>query len=78
MAKLDEVLDDLIEERPLSPLRRDHALTGDWIDHRECHISGDWLLIYRFDPVPEKAREEGDSVESVTFVRTGTHSDLFD
>jgi mRNA interferase YafQ len=27
----------------------DHSLTGDWADHRECHIGGDFLLIYRVD-----------------------------
>jgi len=47
-------------------LFRDHKLTGDWQGFRECHIESDWLLIYRV---------EGDAI---TFVRTGTHADLFD
>lgn len=74
---IDEVMADLIAVRPLSPLRRDHALTGNWADHRECHIAGDWLLIYRIDPIAETERETKGPVESVTFVRTGTHADLF-
>lgn len=45
---------------------RDHALQGDWADHRECHVGGDFLLIYRY---PNKT--------SVQFVRAGTHSELF-
>lgn len=46
---------------------KDHALTGDWIGHRECHILPDWLLIYRIE----------DDVLVLTLTRTGTHSDLF-
>jgi mRNA interferase YafQ len=50
----------------LGPEWLDHALKGDWADHRECHIGGDFLLIYRF---------EGNTT---IFVRAGTHSDLFE
>ena len=50
----------------LPPEYRDHELSGDWSDHRECHIGGDFLLIYR---LPDKS--------SVVFVRAGTHSELF-
>ena len=54
---------------PLPPEWLDHPLTGDWVGHRECHIGGDFLLIYRLD----------DSGKSglVVFVRSGTHSELF-
>jgi mRNA interferase YafQ len=51
---------------PLGPEWLDHSLKGEWVDHRECHIGGDFLLIYRL---------EGDVV---IFVRAGTHSDLFE
>ena len=34
---------------PLPPEWLDHPLTGDWLGHRECHIGGDFLLIYRLD-----------------------------
>lgn len=44
----------------------DHPLKGDWADHHECHIGGDFLLIYRLDG------------NTVIFVRAGTHSDLFE
>ena len=46
---------------------RDHALTGDWVGHRECHILPDWLLVYRIE----------NDVLVLTLARTGTHSDLF-
>ena len=43
----------------------DHELGGEWADHRECHAKGDLLLIYRIE------------ADCVTFVRAGTHSELF-
>jgi mRNA interferase YafQ len=48
----------------------DHALQGGWGGHRECHIGGDWLLIYRLEDL-------GTKTERVVFCRTGTHSELF-
>ena len=53
-------------DAPLGSEWLDHPLKGDWIDHRECHIGGDFLLIYRL---------EGNTI---IFVRAGTHSDLFE
>lgn len=49
----------------LSPEWLDHALKGDWADHRECHIGGDFLLIYQTE------------TNWINFVRSGTHSELF-
>ena len=31
----------------LGPEWLDHALKGEWADHRKCHIGGDFLLIYQ-------------------------------
>lgn len=66
-----ELLDDIIRKlsrgEPLPEKNRDHALTGDWVGHRECHIQPDWLLVYRI---------EGD-ILVLTLTRTGSHSDLF-
>lgn len=55
----------IANDAPLGPEWLDHALKGDWADHRECHIGGDFLLIYRLD------------ADSIVFVRAGTHSELF-
>ena len=55
---------------PLGAEWRDHALKGNWSNHRECHVGGDFLLIYRLD------ESDGPS-GMVVFVRTGTHSELF-
>jgi mRNA interferase YafQ len=63
---LDTLMRRLANEEQLEPRFRDHKLSGDWQGFRECHVEPDWLLIYRI---------EGDEI---TFVRTGTHADLFD
>ena len=58
---------ELTAGEPLPEKNRDHALTGDWVGHRECHIQPDWLLVYRVQ----------NDVLVLTLTRTGTHSDLF-
>ena len=65
--KLKEVVALLAMGEALPEKNRDHALTGDWIGHRECHIQPDWLLIYCIE----------DDVLVLTMARTGTHSELF-
>lgn len=64
---LKDVIATLAMGETLPDKNRDHALTGNWIGHRECHILPDWLLIYRIE----------DDVLVLTLARTGTHSDLF-
>ena len=39
----------IANDGPLPPEWLDHPLMGDWVGHRECHIGGDFLLIYRLD-----------------------------
>lgn len=66
MRQLKEAMLLLIaNDSPLGPEWLDHPLEGEWSDHRECHIGGDFLLIYRADAT------------AVTFVRTGSHTVLF-
>ena len=65
---LDDIIRALSRGEELPKKCKDHALTGDWMGYRECHIQPDWLLVYRID----------DSVLVLTLARTGTHSDLFD
>lgn len=66
--ELDAIVEQLAAEQPLPDKNRDHALTGDYIGFRECHIRPDWLLIYRVS---------GEELMLFLF-RTGTHTDLFD
>lgn len=67
MELLDNIIRSLSRGEALPERHRDHALTGDWIGHRECHILPDWLLVYRVE----------DDVLVLTLTRTGTHNDLF-
>ena len=66
MSRLGEVIDLLAEGKPLSPNNRDHPLTGNLKDYRECHLGGDWLLIYQL------------TSDTAIFVRTGSHTELLD
>lgn len=66
--ELNAIVEQLAAGHTLPERNRDHALTGDYIGFRECHIRPDWLLVYRVD---------GDALELFLF-RTGTHTDLFD
>jgi len=64
-SRLDSVVNSLAAAAILDAKFRDHPLQGVWKGWRECHISPDWLLIYKADKV------------HVILGRTGTHSDLF-
>jgi mRNA interferase YafQ len=71
MNRLKEAMLILIaNDAPLGPEWKDHPLKGEWISYRECHIGGDFLLIYRLDDDSGKAG-------MIVFARAGTHSDLF-
>ena len=65
--KLNAVVELLVKNVTLPLKNRDHPLTGDYKGFRECHITNDWLLIYRI---------EFNKLVLYLF-RTGTHSDLF-
>ena len=67
MSLLTDVVKKLAKGETLSPNFKDHDLVGDYLGCRECHITPDWLLVYRI------------SQEKLILVlsRTGTHSDLF-
>jgi mRNA interferase YafQ len=67
MRQLKEAMLLLIaNEAPLGPEWLDHPLKGEWADHRECHIGGDFLLTYQ------------PSGNQLNFVRAGTHAELFE
>lgn len=71
MCRLKEAMLLLIaKDAPLGPEWLDHPLKGEWAGFRECHIGGDFLLIYEIDDSVGKGG-------TVIFVRAGTHADLF-
>ena len=59
------IVETLASDKPLDPKYCDHPLSGDWIDHRDCHIKPDLVLIYR---KPNDAE--------LQLVRLGSHSEL--
>ena len=67
LEKLVEVLNLLASGNPLLQKNKDHQLTGNLNDFRECHIEPDWLLMYQIF--------ENELILSAT--ATGSHSDLF-
>ena len=62
---LAAVFDLLAHDRPLDARFRDHALSGNWAKHRDCHIRPDLMLIYR------KTQDE-----RLILLRLGSHSEL--
>lgn len=64
---LEEVLNILVLKNPLPQKYLDHPLAGNYVGHRECHITPDWLLIYKIEK----------DILTLSLTRTGTHSDLF-
>lgn len=65
LGKLEAMVRLLAEGKPLDPRHRDHPLSGGWRRSRDCHIEGDWILIYTCDK------------RMVRLERTGTHIALF-
>ena len=60
-----EVVNRLAADEPLPRRNVDHPLTGEWKDHRDCHVRPDLVLIYRLD-----------GADSLELVRLGSHSEL--
>jgi len=67
ISKLTTALSLLASGEPMPPKYRDHPLGGSLSDFRECHIEGDWLLMYQIF----------EDTLILSAVATGTHSDLF-
>lgn len=64
-ALLLETVNMLAKDEPLPHRYFDHALGGEWNDHRDCHVRPDLILIYR--------KSDAASLE---LVRLGSHSEL--
>jgi mRNA interferase YafQ len=55
----------LISDNDLPEKYCDHSMTGNWNDHRNCHIKPDLVLLYR---LPDDV--------TLQLVRIGSHSEL--
>ena len=64
-ADLRQVVNLLATDMPLPRRNFDHSLSGEWSDHRDCHIKPDLVLIYR----------RPDALH-LDLVRLGKHSEL--
>lgn len=64
---LRQVIDLLSESGTLPSEYRLHKLSGKYAGLWECHIQGDWLLVW----------DQNDTELTLLFTDTGTHSDLF-
>lgn len=65
MTLLQQVIDTLRIPAPLPIRNKDHNLSGNYSGYRECHITPDWLLIYK------------QTADELQLDRTVTHADLF-
>ena len=63
---LHEVIEKLRNEEGLPPKYRQHSLQGEYEGCLECHIGGDYLLIW--------VDEQNNTIK---LTRLGTHSELF-
>lgn len=66
MARFRAVIVALCSRERLPSALNDHPLKGDWKGWRDCHVAGDWIIIYR------------KTATELMLARTGTHSDLFE
>lgn len=66
---LDSIIEQLQNEKLLDSKHKDHNFSGNWNGYRECHITPDWLLIYKII--------KDDCIQLLRLSRTGSHSDLF-
>jgi mRNA interferase YafQ len=62
---LKKVIELLASGKPLPGKFKDHTLTTEWSEYRECHVEADFLLIYKIED------------EVLILERVGTHEDLF-
>ena len=64
-AGLARIIETLANDQPLEARHHDHALSGEWSDHRDCHVKPDLVLIY------QKA-----GADALRLVRLGSHTEL--
>lgn len=68
LVEIQTIMLRLMNDELLEPRYQNHPLVGEYVGCRECHIRPDWLLVYLLN----------DEDQTITFLRTGTHADLFE
>jgi mRNA interferase YafQ len=69
---LKQAIELLAADVPLAAKHRDHALTGNWKDYRDCHVRPDLVLIYRL--IDSDGTENNPA--RLVLARLGSHSEL--
>ncbi len=70
MHRIKEAISILaMNEGPMPSEWKDHPLTGNLSDFRECHVKGDLLLVYQII--------KDSKFETLMIARAGTHSEIF-
>ena len=64
-ASLTLIVEALANNKPLEHRHYDHALSGEWGDHRDCHVKPDLVLIYQMF-----------GADTLRLVRLGSHAEL--
>ncbi|TLD91385.1 type II toxin-antitoxin system YafQ family toxin [Helicobacter magdeburgensis] len=64
-SKINNVISQLLSDDILDPALRDHPLTGDYKDFRECHVKSDLVVVYKR------------TAEILSLYRIGRHQDIF-
>ncbi|MCI8285340.1 MAG: type II toxin-antitoxin system YafQ family toxin [Firmicutes bacterium] len=67
LTKLVNVISILAAGDVLPSEYKDHKLTGNLHDFRECHIESDWILMYQIQ----------EDILVLSAVAAGSHADLF-
>jgi mRNA interferase YafQ len=65
MSVLPIIITSLAADAPLDVSHKDHPLSGEWHDCRECHVKDNFLLVYL---------KEGNNLH---LLRLGSHSEIF-
>ncbi|MCW5235843.1 type II toxin-antitoxin system YafQ family toxin [Verminephrobacter eiseniae] len=69
---LKQIIEALANDVPLAAKHRDHFLTGNWKDYRDCHVRPDLVLIYR----RMDGDDTGENPARLILARLGSHSEL--
>ncbi|MBU0458980.1 type II toxin-antitoxin system YafQ family toxin [Patescibacteria group bacterium] len=68
--KLKAIMLRLIQKKTLPSEFNDHQLHGKWKYLRDCHVEGDWILLYELGV-------DNNNNETITFHATNNHENLF-
>lgn len=74
LTEISLVVGRLLFAVDLEQRHRDHALTGDWVGFRDCHVFNDLVLIYRVYDKQNPHKDYGSN--ALVLARLGSHSEL--